>query len=79
MDSMTPAEKAAQLIDAMRHDYYECNTNESAKRCALRCVAEIIQAVDDTYTIYIPGVVNSADSVMYRYWCAVRDIIESRY
>jgi len=76
---MSPTDKADQLIEAMRHELYECNTNKSAKQCALRCVAEIIQAVDDTYTIYIPGVVNSADSAMYRYWCSVRDAIESRY
>ena len=76
---MSPKDKADQLIEAMRHDLYECATNISAKRCALRCVAEIIRAIDDTYTIYVPGVVNSADSVMYRYWCSVRESIESRY
>ena len=76
---MSPNEKATELIEAMRHQYYDCATNAAAKRCALRCVDEIIRAVDDTYTIYIPGVVNSADSVMYRYWCLVREDIESRY
>lgn len=76
---MSPKDKATEIIEAMRHDLYECATNKNAKRCALRCVDEIIQAVDDTYTCYIPGVVNSADSVMYRYWCSVREAIDSRY
>ena len=76
---MTPSEKAAELIEAMSHKYYECNSIESAKRCALRCVAEILQAVDDTYAIYVPGVVNSADSVMHRYWNLVREAIETKY
>jgi hypothetical protein len=76
---MSPKDKATEIIEAMRHDLYECATNKNAKRCALRCVDEIIQAVDDTYTCYIPGVVNSADSGMYRYWCLVREEIESRY
>jgi hypothetical protein len=76
---MTPKEKADELIEAMRHEYYECNTNDSAKRCALRCVAEILRAVDDTYTIYANNIVNNPDSVMHHYWNLVREEIKSRY
>ena len=76
---MSPKDKADQLIEAMRHRFPECNSANHVKQCALRCVDEVLQAVDDTYTCYIPGVVNSADSVMYRYWCSVRESIKSRY